>query len=97
MRFPRSVWCGLAALTAVVLPALVGVATAPASAATPPVGGQLEAPAAQALATAPTPPTQGYWEVAADGGLFTYGGAQFQGSMGGHPLNKPVVGMASAP
>ncbi len=37
----------------------------------------------------------GYWMVAADGGIFSFGGARFFGSMGGHPLNEPVVGMAS--
>jgi hypothetical protein len=35
--------------------------------------------------------------VASDGGIFTFGDAQFYGSMGGHPLNKPVVGMNTAP
>ena len=39
----------------------------------------------------------GYWEVATDGGLFTFGGAQFFGSTGGMPLSSPVVGMASTP
>ncbi len=43
----------------------------------------------------------GYWFVAADGGIFAFpqtpGGAPFHGSMGGQPLNKPVVGMASTP
>jgi hypothetical protein len=39
----------------------------------------------------------GYWEVAADGGVFTYGGAPFYGSMGGRALGAPVVGMASTP
>lgn len=34
----------------------------------------------------------GYYEVSADGGVFTFGGARFYGSMGGKPLNKPVVG-----
>jgi hypothetical protein len=38
---------------------------------------------------------QGYWTVARDGGVFTFGGASFFGSMGGHPINQPVVGMAS--
>ena len=38
----------------------------------------------------------GYWFVAADGGIFSFG-PQFFGSMGGQPLNKPVVGMASTP
>ncbi len=42
------------------------------------------------------PPTQGYWEVAADGGIFSFGDAQFYGSMGGTPLNRPVVGAAPA-
>jgi hypothetical protein len=39
----------------------------------------------------------GYWEVGSDGGIFTFGDASFFGSMGGQPLNKPVVGMASTP
>jgi hypothetical protein len=37
--------------------------------------------------------TGGYYEVASDGGIFSFG-APFQGSMGGTPLNKPIVGMA---
>jgi hypothetical protein len=39
----------------------------------------------------------GYYEVASDGGLFAFGTAPFYGSMGGKPLNQPVVGMASTP
>lgn len=35
----------------------------------------------------------GYWLVGSDGGIFTFGDALFSGSMGGHPLNKPIVGM----
>jgi len=31
--------------------------------------------------------------VFADGGIFSFGDAQFYGSMGGIPLNKPVVGI----
>ena len=46
---------------------------------------------------AATPNGQGYWEVASDGGIFTFGNAAFDGSMGGKPLNKPVVGMAPSP
>ncbi|HLN15996.1 MAG TPA: Ig-like domain-containing protein, partial [Acidimicrobiales bacterium] len=37
----------------------------------------------------------GYWTVAKDGGVFAFGQAQFYGSMGGKPLNEPVVGIAS--
>ena len=39
----------------------------------------------------------GYREVASDGGMFTFGAFGFYGSMGGKPLNKPVVGLASTP
>ena len=46
----------------------------------------------------PTPPAPtGYWEVAADGGIFSFGAVQFHGSMGGKPLNKPIVGMTVDP
>jgi len=37
----------------------------------------------------------GYWINAADGGVFSFGNAQFHGSTGGMRLNQPVVGMAS--
>jgi len=45
---------------------------------------------------ASTPDGKGYWLVASDGGVFSFGDASFYGSMGGKPLNKPVVGMAVA-
>jgi hypothetical protein len=38
----------------------------------------------------------GYYEVGSDGGIFNFG-VPFFGSMGGHPLNEPVVGMAVTP
>ena len=37
----------------------------------------------------------GYWLQGADGGIFTFGNAQFYGSMGGHRLNAPMVGIAA--
>jgi hypothetical protein len=43
----------------------------------------------------PTPNDHGYLFVASDGGIFTYGDATFEGSMGNTALNAPVVGMAS--
>jgi hypothetical protein len=44
---------------------------------------------------ASSPGGNGYWEVASDGGVFSFGGAVFHGSMGGRHLNAPVVGMAA--
>ena len=41
-------------------------------------------------------PSAGYWQVASDGGIFTFGAAQFYGSMGGKALTAPIVGMAVA-
>jgi hypothetical protein len=46
--------------------------------------------------SAPAEPS-GYFMVASDGGVFDYGNLPFCGSMGGIPLNKPVVGMAATP
>ena len=43
------------------------------------------------------PHRRGYWLVASDGGIFSYGDAQFYGSSGSIVLNKPVVGMAATP
>jgi hypothetical protein len=40
----------------------------------------------------PAAGNEGYWLVAADGGVFSFG-PPFRGSMGGAPLNKPIVGM----
>ena len=37
----------------------------------------------------------GYWINATDGGVFSFGNAQFHGSTGGMVLNQPVVGMAT--
>ena len=35
--------------------------------------------------------------MASDGGIFSFGNAAFYGSMGGKPLNKPIVGLAPSP
>ena len=66
--------------------------TTAASPGTPPSG------AAQAhVSGVPSTTVPTYLEVASDGGVFSFGGAPFYGSMGGTPLNKPIVGMASTP
>ena len=44
---------------------------------------------------APTPDQSGYWLVGSDGGVFSFGDAQFHGSTGNLVLNKPIVGMTS--
>ena len=36
---------------------------------------------------------EGYWLVGSDGGIFSFGSANFFGSMGATPLNRPVVGI----
>ena len=38
-----------------------------------------------------------YWLVASDGVVASLGGAAFHGSMGGQPLNAPIVGLAATP
>ena len=50
--------------------------------------------------TTPTTPTtggHGYSLVASDGGVFTFGDATFYGSMGGQPLNAPIVAITATP
>ena len=65
---------------------LVGAssATAPLSVATP-------APTPAPVVTSPTTTNHGYWLVGSDGGIFTFGDAQFYGSTGNIRLQRPVV------
>jgi Pro-kumamolisin, activation domain/MBG domain (YGX type) len=42
----------------------------------------------------PPPPNHGYWLVGSDGGIFTFGSAQFHGSTGNLALQRPVVGIS---
>jgi hypothetical protein len=44
-----------------------------------------------------TPDGKGYWLVASDGGIFSFGDAQFFGSTGAMTLNKPIVAMTATP
>jgi hypothetical protein len=45
------------------------------------------------VASPPPPPQHGYWLVGSDGGIFTFGSAQFYGSTGSLRLQRPVVGI----
>lgn len=47
--------------------------------------------------TFPPASSQGTVLAARDGGVFTYGTAPFEGSMGGQHLNAPIVGLATTP
>ncbi len=44
---------------------------------------------------APTPDGAGYWLVGTDGGVFAYGDAPFEGSLGSIQLEGPIVTMAA--
>jgi hypothetical protein len=46
-----------------------------------------------ATTSAQTSPGHGYWLVGSDGGIFTFGSAQFFGSTGALHLQRPVVGI----
>jgi hypothetical protein len=54
-------------------------------------------PLAVAPAAAAYPTGEGYYLAARDGGMFTFGDAQFYGSTGDIRLNAPIVGMESTP
>jgi hypothetical protein len=43
-----------------------------------------------------TPSGLGYWMAAADGGVFTFGDAEFAGSTGGSTATQPVVTLIPA-
>ncbi len=77
-----------------------GCVTATVSGSTSPTLAELTGTPIAAVVSTTTPPvtvTNAYYEVASDGGIFAFGGAPFYGSMGGKPLNKPIVGIATTP
>ena len=45
------------------------------------------------MVTSPSTTNHGYWLVGSDGGIFTFGDAQFYGSTGNIRLQRPVVGI----
>ncbi|MGI8794041.1 MAG: hypothetical protein ACR2H3_12870 [Acidimicrobiales bacterium] len=70
------------------------VALAAALLATTAFAGLAASPASAATAY---PLGPGYWTAASDGGIFSFGDAQFMGSTGAINLNSPVIGMAAHP
>lgn len=54
-------------------------------------------PSNNRVAVVRTPSGNGYWICSSDGYVFNFGDAPFFGSMGGQPLNQPIVGMAARP
>jgi len=82
----------LAVVTLVLAALLVPIAAT--SGVNPAAALQLNSPV---VGMAATPSGGGYWLVAADGGIFSFGDAAFQGSTGNLALTSPVVGMAPTP
>ena len=50
-------------------------------------------PSASTFTDSFVPSARGYWLVGSDGGIFSFGGAQFYGSTGSLHLQRPVVGI----
>ncbi len=64
------------------------------SAPPPPAPTPTPTPTPPPVVTSPTTtPNHGYWLVGSDGGIFTFGSAQFYGSTGNLHLQRPVVGI----
>ena len=90
-------------------PATVQIATATSATVTVPAGSGTVTVSASSIAGSsghtspftygtpppppPAPPRHGYWLVGSDGGIFTFGSAQFYGSTGSLHLQRPVVGI----
>jgi hypothetical protein len=81
-------------LIAVLLLSAVAVASDHGPAAHRP-GVGIRASLASATRVAEQGSGSGYWLVASDGGVFTYGTAQFYGSMAGKHLNSPITGIVA--
>ncbi len=62
---------------------------------TPTYGSLLAPPRAPIVGMSATPSGLGYWLIASDGGVFSFGDAQFYGSTGGLRLNQPIVAMSA--
>src|ERR1039458_7276186 len=88
---------GATATAVSVLTAVAGLNGHVASASAAPPSGAGVVLNAPIVDVASTPDGHGYWEGASDGGIFSFGDAQFYGSTGAIHLNQPIVGMESTP
>jgi hypothetical protein len=91
-----TVTAATATTATVVVPAGSGTVTVSATG----IAGSPSQTASFTYGTAPAPPPpppapaqHGYWLVGSDGGIFTFGSAQFYGSTGSLHLQRPVVGI----
>ncbi|MHB8289458.1 MAG: putative Ig domain-containing protein [Acidimicrobiales bacterium] len=90
-KFPKHPVRGLAMASLVVSMVMLSLPGFIASAAA-----LAAVPARQSTTSSPSATTTpGYYEVASDGGLFSFGGAAFHGSMGAKRLNAPIVAMVT--
>jgi len=92
---PRSVPRLLSIVVTVALTVTVAVDMArsiPAPSRLHPATTPTPTPARATLTSVQSVPS--YYAVASDGGVFAFGGLPFYGSMGGKPLDKPMVGIA---
>jgi hypothetical protein len=62
-----------------------------------PLDGMAADPVSTLAAQSADPTGAGYWLFAADGGVFAYGSAPYEGSAGSIDLYAPIVGMAPTP
>jgi hypothetical protein len=82
-------------VTTLIVLLLFGVAvTADGGSSPRPLSG-LRSSLASATRVAEQGSGNGYWLVASDGGVFTFGTAQFYGSMAGKNLNSPITGIVA--
>jgi hypothetical protein len=93
MSFPPRIYARLASITTTVF--LIAAVVTTVVVASAPVTTAARAPRTldHASLTSNTS-VPAYYTVASDGGVFAFGGLPFWGSMGGHFLTKPMVGIA---
>ena len=80
-----------------VLAGVLVAGAAPAASGAAPAAGAAGAARLGSAAPAASAGSAGYWLVAADGGIFTFGGVPFDGSGGSLRLQETIAAMAATP